>query len=157
MAELRALLEDELGFAGVRTLGQSGNVAFAASRTAEAKLVERLEAAVDARFGVPARVMVRTRAQLAAVVAGDPFGAAELDPASYLVGFCDVPPGLLGLDAGALAPERVAVDERTLYLWLPDGTQRSPLMKALSRLDGGVAMTTRNWRTVTGLLELAGR
>ena len=44
---------------------------------------------------------------------------------------------------------------REIYSWHPDGLQRSPLAKLLSKTAAKASGTNRNWRTVTKLLELA--
>ncbi len=53
------------------------------------------------------------------------------------------------------APDQAVVRGDTLYSWHPDGLQRSKLVTLLGRKDLGVSATSRNWNTVTKLLELA--
>ena len=68
-----------------------------------------------------------------------------------------VPTGRLrDVDADSFAPERFQVAGREIYLWLPEGMQNSELAKTLTDQRLGVAATSRNWNTVTRLLELAG-
>jgi len=152
MAELRALLE-ELGYADVRTLLQSGNVVFTGPK---AKAREKLEAALAERFGFDIDVILRTMDELHQVVEADPFGAEAAEPTRYFVVFLDAKP-----DAGALraiseqdfAPDKLAANGRELYAWCPDGMQNSRLMKALGRPGLAGTATVRNWSTVNKLLE----
>ena len=156
MPRLQELLT-ERGHGNVRTYLRSGNVLLD-SALPEAELAADLAGAIEDEFGFAVPVVVRTGRELAAVVAGDPFAGVATDPARYLVTFMTEPPD----------PERVAalppaggggeyrVRGRELYLWLPDGIQRTPLASwkwdALLRSPG----TTRNWNTVTRLAALAG-
>ena len=49
------------------------------------------------------------------------------------------------------ATSEVAFAGREIYCWHPNGIQRSPLVKALGKLEGG---TARNWNTVLKLEAL---
>ena len=156
MPRLRDLLTGR-GHANVRTFLRSGNVVLD-SPLPEAELAADLAAAVEAEFGFAVPVVVRTGADLGAVVAGDPFATVATDPARYLVTFMAEAPEPARVDA--LPPARggggYLVRGRELYLWLPDGVQRTPL--ASWRWDDllGRPGTSRNWNTVTRLAELAG-
>lgn len=155
MADLRALLADA-GATGVETYIQSGNVVFGHDAD-EASLVADLEARLEAAFGFAIPVLLRTADDLAALVAGNPFPVAE--PTRPLVSFLrDAPPpgALDGLDVAAFAPEAFVLAGREIYLDLPDGAGRAKLPQALARAHG-IPETTRNWRTVLRLLEMAQR
>ena len=71
MPQLREVLE-EYGFENVSTYVQSGNVVLSSKRAAKSvgADVERL---IAKRFDLDIKVVVRTHAQLAAVVKRDPF------------------------------------------------------------------------------------
>ncbi len=62
----------ELGFTDVESYGMSGNLLFNADRSDPASLEHR----IAARLGAPA--LVRTRVELARIVAQDPFGSSIL-------------------------------------------------------------------------------
>jgi uncharacterized protein (DUF1697 family) len=159
MARLRALME-ELGYADVRTYVQSGNVVFSDPGGDDAARLEQhlAEQFTDA-FGFAIPVILRTRDELADVLAGNPFAGVADDPARHVVLFlaAELDPGRLAdLDPGAFAPEAFALRGRELHAWAPNGIGTSPLVKELSspkRL--GVESTARNWRTVEKLLALA--
>lgn len=134
-----------LGYAHVRTLIASGNIVLDAPA---AGLAGDLRAAIKERFGVDTPVIVRTAAELAAVVEGNPLPVPE--PGLFHVAFCDA--HVPERDLGDLGEERVAFAGREIYCWHAGGMQRSPLAKALAKID--VAMTARNWNTVLRLLEM---
>ena len=71
MSELKAMCE-AAGFDEVRTYIASGNVVFRSDRT-EADVKHTLETALQAYAGKPVGVLVRTAAEMAQVLAGNPF------------------------------------------------------------------------------------
>jgi uncharacterized protein (DUF1697 family) len=149
MASLREALT-AAGHGEVRTLGQSGNVVFTSrKRTAS------LERGLRDALGVP--VVVRTDAELAAVVERDPLGDVADNGSRYLVTFLSAALPAAerrALEQVAVAPERLVVRGRELYSWHPGGLHASPLAKALAAPRQVVA-TGRNWNTVVKLLALA--
>ena len=147
---------DARGHRNVRTHLRSGNVVLD-SPLGEAELAADLEAAIEEEFGFAVPVVVRTGAEVAAVVADDPLGSVVTDPARYLVTFFPEKPA--ATKVRALPPVEgggeYLVRGRELYLWLPDGMANTPI--AAWKWDRllGVAGTGRNWNTVTRLAELA--
>ena len=155
MADLRRVLE-EAGYEDVRTHLQSGNVLLSSPLSAR-KLETQLERQLGGALGFDVAVLVRTRAELAKVVAHDPLGAVASNPSRYVVGFLSkrLPAKVARELASAdVAPEQVVVHGRELYSWHPDGLQRSQLSKLLDDRKLGVVSTARNWNTVVKLLEL---
>jgi uncharacterized protein (DUF1697 family) len=155
MKELKALFED-LGYTGVVTYIQSGNVVFDSSSKVGTKEATAIEKSIRAAFGFDVAVVVRSSKELAAVVADNPFVAAGADPSKLHVTFlaAPVPKGSLDrIDAGRYAPEEFAIGRREVYLHLPNGIGRSKLASALARPLSAEA-TTRNWNTVTKLLAM---
>jgi uncharacterized protein (DUF1697 family) len=154
MPRLREVLTGR-GHEEVRTHLRSGNVILG-SRLGEEELAADLEHAIESEFGFAVPVVVRTGAEIAAVVAGDPFATVATDPARYLVTFLPRAPAPDRVDA--LPPVEgggeYLVRGRELYLWLPDGIANTPL--AAWKWDRllGVEGTGRNWNTVTKLAEL---
>jgi uncharacterized protein (DUF1697 family) len=157
MADLRALLQDA-GYGEVATLGQSGNVVLSAELEPE-RLGAQLEGQIEEGLGVQAKIVVRTRAQLAAVVAYDPLGEIAEDMKRYQVSFLSAAPTAEAMSKLAtvdVAPERWVHRDREIYAWHPVGVHSSPLAKLLTDRRLGVTATARNWNTVTKLLEMVG-
>ncbi|RFU85046.1 DUF1697 domain-containing protein [Streptomyces triticagri] len=169
MAELRELI-GELGHRDVHTHLQSGNAVFAADgpagtgeagrRAREEELAEQLGAAIEGHFGFRVDCLVRDHAYLASVVEQCPFPAASLEGrqlhATYLSGPVDPKQLEAAVDATAYAPDDYRVGDRVVYLYAQDGIGRSKLAEALSRpsLFKGLVATSRNWNTVTKLVEM---
>src|SRR5688500_17754529 len=156
MADLRSILES-LGYDDAVTHLQSGN-AVVTSRKRPATVKRELERALAGELGLETEVFVRTRDELADVVKRDPIGDVAANPSRYLVTFLSGTASAAlkrQLEAAVAAPDRAVVRGDALYSWHPHGLQRSKLVTLLGRKDLGVSATSRNWNTVTRLLELA--
>ncbi|MEU9638720.1 DUF1697 domain-containing protein [Streptomyces tendae] len=160
MADLRALLTS-LGHEAVRTHLQSGQAVFASDHGDEESLAAELAKAVEGRFGFPVDVIVRDHAYLKGIVEACPFPAAELEARQLHVTYFSAPVDadrFAQIDALAFRPEEFRLGDRALYLYAPDGLGRSKLAEALAkpRVNKGLIATSRNWNTVTKLVELTG-
>jgi uncharacterized protein (DUF1697 family) len=156
MADLRALLTG-IGLGDVRTYIQSGNAVFQ-SRLGAARLRASIEDALARDIGVPAKVAVRTAKELSAVVDRNPFVADGADPATLYVAFLVDEPDA-GVVAGLEPPadgDTFHVVGREIYLRYPNGYGRTKLTNNTLEKLIGVPATTRNWRVVTALRDLAG-
>jgi uncharacterized protein (DUF1697 family) len=155
MADLRAALADA-GFADVKTYLQSGNVVLSSKKRPDTVARECSQLVAD-RFAHDVAVVVRTRGELADVVARDPLRKTS-DPKRYQVTFLSKEPSAEIVDelaALAVDGEKLAHVGRELYAWHPHGVGRSKLAAALAGKRLGVTGTSRNWATVKSLLELA--
>ena len=157
MPELRGALEDA-GFEKVRSHLQSGNVVLESGAKA-ASVARKCERVVGDRFGLEVPVVVRTRAELAAVVKRNPLGKVATEPKRYQVSFLSakLPAKVVReLETLAAPGERVVALGREVYAWHPKTIARSKLWAKLAGDSLGVTATSRNWVTVEALLELAG-
>jgi uncharacterized protein (DUF1697 family) len=157
MADLRACFERH-GFEDVTTYIQSGNVLFTSSGSGAAELTERIEGMLATSFDYDASVMVRSRAQMRAVVDGAPEGFGA-HPTRYRSDVIFLKPPLTARTAIGQVPTRDGVDRA----WAGTGVlyfERLAARAAQSRLTKIVSMpmyqrmTIRNWRTATELLRL---
>jgi uncharacterized protein (DUF1697 family) len=156
MPALREALEDG-DFTDVKTYVQSGNVVLTSRKPAK-RVGTDVERLLAERFDLDVRVIVRTRAELAAVVDRDPLAKVATDPKRYQVTFLESPLDgdvVRKLEAVATDAERVKQVGREVYAWHPDGVGRSKLAVLLAGKGLGVTATARNWKTVTQLLALA--
>jgi uncharacterized protein (DUF1697 family) len=154
MPRLKEVLT-ERGHDDVRTHLRSGNVVLT-SALSETALADDLSAAIEAEFGFAVPVVVRSGAEVAAVVTGDPFATVATDPARYLVTFLPAAPDPARVDAlpRAEGGGDYLVRGRELYLWLPDGVLKTPLNAWKWDKLLGQTGTARNWNTVRKLAEL---
>jgi uncharacterized protein (DUF1697 family) len=156
MADLRQSLADA-GFENVKTYVQSGNIALSAT-TKPAKLESELAALIEERFGFAVPVVVRSRRQLQAVIDRDPIPGGADEPKLYQVTFLAAKPNAAAvakLRELARQSERIEFAGREIYTFHPDGVAGSKLSVAVVAKDLGEGATSRNWTTVTRLLEMA--
>lgn len=147
MAELRAMCES-IGLSGVRTYIASGNVVFQ-SRLAEATIKAKLERCLEDYAGKPVGVLVRTGAELAAVLQGNPFKTAA--PNRTVAIFLDTPPPPDALAAATgLRTEEMALGTREIYVHYGDGMADSKLKIPVAKTG-----TARNMNTIATLVDWA--
>jgi uncharacterized protein (DUF1697 family) len=157
MPALRETLE-EAGFGDVQTYVQSGNVVLT-SRAKPETVRRKVEQVIQESFGLEIPVVVRTRAELAAIVRRNPLKQVAREPKRYQVSFLErkLPAEKVrALEAVAAPGEQVVAHGREVYAWHPSGVARSKLWSKLAGKDLGVTGTSRNWTTVEALCELAG-
>jgi uncharacterized protein (DUF1697 family) len=148
MKDLAGLCE-RLGYRGVRTFINSGNVLFRAAGS-EKDVCAALEKALLKHMKADVAVYVRTAPELDAVLRDNPF--ADADPGKVIVYFMNASVPKSVLDT-VVAPggEQVALGKRELYIYYPEGMGRSKLKIRLTDDKG----TARNINSVRKLLALA--
>src|SRR5204862_7716860 len=99
----------------------------------------------------------RAGADAAKVVERTPLGKIGKGPKRDQVSFRSAELGaeaVRALEAPAVEPEQFVVIGREVYAWHPDTIARSRLWALLAGQGLGVTATSRNWTTVTKLLEM---
>jgi len=161
MADLRDVAE-QLGYAGVSTYIQSGNLLFSSEDSDQPGLARVLEQEIAGRLGVQCGVVVLTGTDLNRVIADNPFPDEPNPRALHAVLHQDEigPDGHAQL-ATALerARARGCRDEaasagRAIYLHTPDGFGRSELAVQFARTAVHKTGTARNWATVRKLMDM---
>jgi len=149
MAELRAMCE-AAGFQRVRTYIASGNVLLD-SAGSEKQVKAALETPLERYAGKPVGVLVRTGAELAAVLVANPFPQAA--PNRTVAIFLDKAPAADALEAiSGRNGEEIALGKREIYVHYGDGMAHSKL-KIVAAKTG----TARNINTIAKLVEMAGQ
>jgi uncharacterized protein (DUF1697 family) len=146
MADLRDI-GAACGFSQCRTFIASGNLLFE-SELAEAAIKASLEAQLTVQTGKRVPVFVRHAAEMAAIVAADPFPDAH--GSRHMVFFYDVPPAP-GLIAGCRdkGGERLATGVRELYVDYGEGIRFTKL-----KIPGTNDKTGRNMNSVKRMAAL---
>jgi uncharacterized protein (DUF1697 family) len=151
MADLRKLVED-LGYTGVRSLLNSGNIVFDAV-VPPGDAAQEIEAAMALHLGVSARVFVFSSDKVAEIVDDNSLLHVATDHARLFVFLLAGEPqralaaDLCGQD---WAPETVALGRHAVYVWCPQGLLDSATAAALGKRLGDGA-TSRNWNTIIKL------
>ena len=147
----------ESGYGDVRTYIQSGNVLFTADPGEGPELEQAIERMLEERFGIPILVIVRSRDELAAVIAAAPanHGSTELrsdvyflkDPLGAESTYAELPELRAGVDSVALGPGAI-------YFSRVAAQASKTRITRLMSMPVFRQMTVRNWRTTTHLLEM---
>jgi uncharacterized protein (DUF1697 family) len=149
MADLKAIA-DKLKLRHARTYIASGNLLFA-SESEEEELRVVLESELQAHMSKDVRVMLRTAAELEAVVRANPF--TDQPPSSVQVFFMNESPpdDLLATARNQAEDERIATGAREVFVAYGErGIGRSRL-----KIPAAESGTARNMNTVAKLAELA--
>jgi uncharacterized protein (DUF1697 family) len=149
MAELKALCS-AAGFSCVETYIASGNVVFA-SAAAPAVVKAELQKRLLKFAGKPVGVLLRTAAEMKAVLKANPFA----DTASNLTYalFLDEKPAKNALEkVSGLKNEQMALGKREIYIHYPEGMGKSRL-----KIPAASTGTARNMNTVAALVQMASK
>jgi uncharacterized protein (DUF1697 family) len=147
MTELKTMCE-AAGFKAVRTYIASGNVVFQSAKS-EAQVKAVLEVGLAAYFGKPVGVIVRTAAEMAAVLAENPF--PKMPGNCTVACFLDGPPPADTMkNATGRIREELRLGKREVYIYYPDNMGESKLKFPAAKVG-----TARNMNTVAKLAEMA--
>jgi uncharacterized protein (DUF1697 family) len=147
MGELKDICET-IGFESVRTYIASGNVVFT-SRKSEAAIKAALEKRLAAYAGKPVGVLVRSAAEMAQVLADNPFPKAA--PNRTMAVFLDqAPPADTMASIRGRKDEQIKLGRREIYIHYGEGMGQSKLVIAAAKTG-----TARNMNTVAKLAEMA--
>jgi uncharacterized protein (DUF1697 family) len=157
MEWLRGACED-IGLREVRTYLQSGNIVFTSPLGAP-KLAQILKTMVDAQTRLPVTVVIRSAADMAKIVSGNPFvGQRGVDVTKLHVTFFDkapVKPARHRLDVLAGSRDQYRLAAREIYLHCPINYGETKLSNTAIEKVLGIGATTRNWKTATALQAMA--
>jgi uncharacterized protein (DUF1697 family) len=158
MGELRGLYES-LSFEGPRTYVQSGNVIFRSKEKISPELANKIQKAIERKFGCSPGVILRTLAEFKRAIASTPFPQSRgLEPGKILVTFLVADPGpeahatLLKLKR---YPEEIHLNGRELYIYFPNGAGKSKLPWSSIAEALKTQGTARNWKSVAKILAIA--
>ncbi len=157
MPDLRDLVT-RLDYANVNTYVNSGNVVFDSTSTDPLTMVASIEAALAETIGQPVPVIIRSAAEMAATIANNPFPERVPEPTTLHVSFLSATPdpaAVAALEDIEKGEDDYRVVDRDIYLSYPNGM--SGAVFVVNGFDRALAITStsRNWRTVTKLAEMA--
>jgi len=155
MDELKGLYES-LGLDNIQTYIQSGNVLFSATETDCVKLAGKIEQKIKRSFGFEVVVIIRTKNELGKIIRKNPL--ADKDESKLHVTFLsDYPESIPKEEIKKVVgkSEEFAIEEREIYLYCPNGYGNTKLSNNFFERKLKVTATTRNWKTVTTLFEMA--
>jgi uncharacterized protein (DUF1697 family) len=158
MQELKALYEG-LNLGNVRTYIQSGNVVLEAEETGASDLSIIIEQKLFENYGFAVPVIIRSVADIQAVIADNPFLQREnIETDKLYITFLwneASPENAAKLQAINYTPDECIIDNRAVYILCPSGYGRTKLTNTFIENKLKTIATTRNWQTINELLKLA--
>lgn len=156
MVDLKTLYES-LSFIDVETYIQSGNVLFKSPENDTQKLKAKIETAIKSKYGFVVPVQIISKTEMEKVVKNMPFkGEMELNRlfATFLAEKT-VLNAMEEIETLKTQNDEVVFTEKVIYLYIPSGYGKSKLDNNTIERKLKVKATTRNWKTVLKLVEMA--
>ena len=153
----KALLE--LDFKIIATYIQSGNIIFESSIANSKGLEKSIADKIYQHFGFDVPVTVLLPKELKSVIDQNPFSDENLaDPKQPYVAFLSNTPVLEDikiLQAINFGRDKFVTVGKTLYIWYADSAGNTKLTNSIIENKLKLKATSRNWKTVLKLYELA--
>ncbi len=159
MTDLKALYE-ELEFKEVITYIQSGNVIFKTEvKMSNQYLSAKIKHAIHKKYYFDVPVIIRTVEEMKHAISVNPFPKEKnIDLEKLHVTFlAETPeqPRLESIRNIDYSPDKFMVIGKEVYLYCPNGYGITKLSNTFFENKLKVSATTRNWKTVNKLVELA--
>lgn len=153
MADLKLLFE-ELGFENVVTYIQSGNVVFTATKANG--LAERISKEIEKQFGWEVPVLVKTANDIAKILIDCPFEESKKTEAYFMLFATPPKQELMDTVAEISYPnEEFFLTPECVYIYFGNGYGNAKLNNNFFEKKLKIAATTRNYRTLVKLVEIA--
>jgi uncharacterized protein (DUF1697 family) len=158
MADLKKLYED-LKLQDVTTYIQSGNVVFRAPKQNDEKLAKKIEDAIHSKYSFDVPVIIRSAEEMRNVVTMNPMMKDKsINPEKLHVTFFATLPeekkveSIKGID---YCPDNFIIMGKEIFLYCPNGYGITKLSNNFFENKLKVKATTRNWKTVNKLVDIA--
>ena len=148
-------LYELMGFQGVTTYLQSGNVVFKANNFSIQALEQKISEEIQKSFSFVVPIIVLSIDKLQQIISNNPFANDANKDVSFLhVTFLASQP--IGIDYKMIEDkkqngEEICLTHIAVYLYCPNGYGRTKLTNNLLENKLKVGATTRNWKTVNEL------
>jgi len=165
MPELKRLYE-AMGLFNVETYIQSGNVIFDCEEEDSVQTARAIEEDIVRSLGISVRVLLRDKNSFKQIIGRNPFlNQRNEDPEKLHITFLsDLPldsairnlPLRTDLkSSGGGSGDEFMVHGKEIYLFCPNGYGRTKFSNTFFERKLSVSATTRNWKTVMTLYEMA--
>lgn len=159
MVELKQLFID-LGFNEVTTYIQSGNVIFQSEELATNKIEQIIIEAIEKKFGYSIKVLVLTKNDLKTIFESNPFIQREnIDITKLHVTILKTKPETEGIESIenliVTSDDEFKILNKSVFLYCPNGAGNTKLTINLFEKKLKTVATSRNWKTITKLVELS--
>lgn len=159
MKDLKELFQ-AFGYDKVQTFIQSGNVIFKTANTkTNLEMAKEIEIAILQNFGFEVPVIVLSANELKIALSENPFLADKNKTIEslHLTFLKELPPSLKvkEIEQFACSPDQFKISNKTVFIYCAGKYHKSKLTNNFFENKLKVQATTRNWKTVLKLLDLA--
>ncbi len=159
MADLKALYES-LKFKEVITYIQSGNVIFRSDgKLSDLELAKKIETAIYKKYSFNVPVIIRSVEEIRKIISINPLlKEKNIYIDRLFVSFLSEIPNQLNLESIKMidySPDRFTIIGKEAFLYVPESYGETKLSNTFFENKLKVTATTRNWKTVNKLLEIA--
>ncbi|MFA6402770.1 MAG: DUF1697 domain-containing protein [Salinivirgaceae bacterium] len=160
MDALRQLFAD-LGFINIQTYIQSGNIVFQSKKDDQQKLENKIAKAITEKFTFDVPVIVKELDEFKQIISNNPFMTDKgKDITHFHVTFLSDKPDQENFNK--IKDEQYQQDEfqlvdKAIYLYCPNSYSNSKLTNSFFENKLKVTATTRNWKTVNELQNIANK
>lgn len=158
MDALRSMLEG-LDIENVQTYIQSGNIVFQKEATDGDVLAQMIHEGILEHFDLTVPVIIRTKEEWESTIQNNPFTPKGYETnKQYFLFLNEAPDAALveKLKEQEFAPDEWEVKGKELYFYCPGSYGRTKFSNNFFERKLKVTATTRNWKTVQRLMEMAG-
>lgn len=157
MKDFKALLLKS-GFENAMTYIQSGNVVFKSNETSTQKLATKINELINNHYGFEVPIIVFSTEDLSKIIEKNPYAKNKKDTTKLHVTLLDNLPEkslLASTRDEKFQSDEFAIDGTNIYLYCPDGYGMTKYSTTFFEKKLGVTATTRNWKTMEALADLA--
>lgn len=146
----------KLGYFKIATYLNTGNIVFIGTRKRNTNLIEKeIQNMIKHNKGLNIEVIIRTKRELQAIVDKFPFETENnknlyvtLLKTASKVDFTEQ------INSSLKEFDLCRINEKEIYLYLPDGYNKSKVNNAFIEKKANVVSTTRNLKTIKKVLEM---
>lgn len=159
MSDLKALYEG-LKFKDVTTYIQSGNVIFKSdTKLSDQDIAYKIENAILKKYNFSVPVIIRSIEEIKNIIASNPFLKEKNTNIEklHVTFLADIPETnfLEKIISYDFAPDKFTILGKEVFLYIPDSYGETKLSNKFFENKLKVSATTRNWKTVNKLEEIA--
>lgn len=157
MKDFKALLQRS-GFENAMTYIQSGNVVFKSSETSTKKLATTMNELINNHYGFEVPIIILSSDDLSKILEKNPYAKDKKDITKLHVTLLNTLPEkslLASTRDEKFQSDEFVIDGTNIYLYCPDGYGMTKFSTTFFEKKLGVTATTRNWKTMEALIELA--
>ena len=158
MVDLKKLFQ-ELGFTNIQTYIQSGNVVFETSSSDDnATLSNKIEQIISKTYGFEVPVILRTANEIEQAISNNPFFKNKTEVEGLFLTFLKSIPSAVELEnikSFDFSPDKFEIVGKDIFGFCFGKYHKTKLSNQFFESKLKVSATTRNWKTVINLQQMA--